>query len=763
MSRSDVPSQRRLRGLPWAMLGASLLAVLGVTPAAAHAELTASSPDANASLLEAPEQLELTFTEPIDPELAFIDLLDPSQAAVEGVSAPAIDASGRVATLRLPELEPGVYTVSYQVVSTVDGHATTGLFAFVIDPTGAEPPPAVEAASTTPAVDGWAIAGRWLALAGALVGAGSLLLWWRSRAVLPTGAAGSPPWPLVAIAAGLAFTGLAVYLSLSGRPIVDAVPERGSGFPLDFAAPFGATPFAVAMRVALAGSLLAAVLALIAWLGVSRRAGAILAGVTGVVLAATLAGMSFAAHAAAAGGPAFALVDWAHLLAVAAWLGGLPAMAILARRPVEGRASRRVAGDLLRRHGSVALIAAPLVALTGIANSPLVLGTPRDLVGSEYGNLLLAKGGLLSVALAIGAVNHFALRGRGRGRAPVIALVGAELLVAAIAVSAAATMVTIQPAAARQPVLVTPSVNPAHLFGDAGPSSIHATVNVPAPGNQTYQVTVADLETGTPRGDVQRVFLELTPPPAADLPPERVDLEPDDHHPGLYSMTGAHLSIEGEWTVTVVVRRAGALDESVSFEVPVSRPPAPQLVPPPDTGVAIAAPIGMLWGVLPSGLAGWLPAGLALAALVGLGLVASGRRSGWLTLVRGVLVIVVLVGAIGAGSRALVAASNAPTAAGLAEHQPDPSFAASVGDGEIIYRANCAACHGRDGDGDGPVRTLPPAGGLAEPVSRMSSAELSYRIANGMAGVPMPAFAATLTAAERWHLVRYLEERWRQR
>jgi mono/diheme cytochrome c family protein len=110
-----------------------------------------------------------------------------------------------------------------------------------------------------------------------------------------------------------------------------------------------------------------------------------------------------------------------------------------------------------------------------------------------------------------------------------------------------------------------------------------------------------------------------------------------------------------------------------------------------------------------------------------------------------------------------VAASNAPTAAELAEHQPDPSFAVSGQDGEIIYLANCAACHGRHGDGDGSVRTLPPAGGLAEPVSRMSSAELSYRIANGMAGTPMPAFAATLTEAERWHLVRYLEDRWRQR
>jgi len=37
---------------------------------------------------------------------------------------------------------------------------------------------------------------------------------------------------------------------------------------------------------------------------------------------------------------------------------------------------------------------------------------------------------------------------------------------------------------------------------------------------------------------------------------------------------------------------------------------------------------------------------------------------------------------------------------------------------------------------------------------------VSYRIAHGLAGTPMPAFAASLTAQERDDLVSYLRQRW---
>jgi copper transport protein len=758
MPSATRPSRRPIAALraAAAIFVAASIWLIAPAAVAAHAELVESTPAANASVLESPDELELHFTEPVDPELVFVDLLDAQRQPVEGLGDIAVEADGRVARLGLPHLPDGVYTVSYQVVSTVDGHASIGSFAFVVDPTGTQGPPSAGPAATTPAVDARAVAARWLGLTGALVALGALVVWFRGRHHLPPAAA-HPPWLLVGVAGAVAFAGLAGYLWLSARPIVEAVPDRAGGFPLDFAAPYGGTPFANAMRLAMASSVLTAVVALVARQLLRGRRSTVMVVAAVATSAAALLGMSLSAHAAAIGGIGAAAIDWVHLVAVAAWLGGLPAVAVLARRRWPD-GTRSGAFGMLRHHGPMAMVAAPIVAITGIANSPLVLGSSRELVASEYGNLLLAKVVLLSVAVAIGAVNHFALR--GRGRAPVMGLVAGELIVAVLAVSVAATMVTVQPASARQPTLETTPVAPAHLFGEAGPVSVHASVDVPTPGPQRYLVTLADAESGQPRDDIQLVFLEITPPPGSDLPPARVDLAQDPSFPTLYAADGAYLSIEGDWMIDVVVRRGGALDERVGFEVPVTTAAPPQLVPPPDTGVGAPGPLAFLWSFIPGGVLGWLPGAAALGALVIIGGVTRGRGRPVTEVARGLLVAIALLGILAAGTRTLVAAVAAPTAEQLAEHEPPASFTASLEQGEAVYLANCAACHGTEGDGDGPVRTLPDAGGLAGPVGSMSPAELSYRIANGVAGTAMPPFAATLTEDERWHLVTYLEDRW---
>ena len=142
----------------------------------------------------------MTFSEPIDAANASIELLDAQLRAIDGVGPVTVDDAGTVARVDLPSLEPGVYTVSYQVVSTVDGHATAGIFAFVIDPTGAQAPPASPPTSSSPSVDAWAIAARWLALLAALVGLGTLVTWWHAghptlEALAPS-ADRRPPWRL---------------------------------------------------------------------------------------------------------------------------------------------------------------------------------------------------------------------------------------------------------------------------------------------------------------------------------------------------------------------------------------------------------------------------------------------------------------------------------------------------------------------------------------------------------------------------------------
>jgi copper transport protein len=759
------------------VLALATSATLGLpTHTSAHAELIESTPPANAALLESPSELSLRFTEAIDPVTAHVELTDAGEL-IGGLGAPAVDATGATVTASLPALEPALYTVSYQVVSAVDGHATAGTFAFLVDPTGTQPPPTGAPSSVAPAVGAPAVIARWIALLAALATFGTLLFWVRSGPRLPL-ADPTAPWLLVAGASLIGLVGLATYLALAARPIDPAVGGHGAhgaptGFILDLAAPFGWTPFAIAMRVALLASLLGFVMSIGRHLRISalrrhgrepstdadRRLGGI-----GLALAAVaLLGMSLAGHAASLGGPAFGLLDWVHLLAVGAWLGPIPAIAIVWRRArASGVPPRSAAGAALRDHSRLALAAAPIVALTGIANSPIVLGASRELVASAYGSLLLAKAVLFSVAVAIGAANHFLVRaGAVRRVAPLLA---AELAIAVLAVSVAATMVTVQPAAVRQPTLSSAAIGAAHLYGTVGRSSLHLAVNLPAPGNQRYQVVVADAETGRPPDDVEEVSLNFIPPADSGLPATRVDLVPQEG-PGLYGAAGMYTPVIGDWSVEVTIRRQGAGDESLTFGLPVSEPLPQRRVPPPDTGVGVPAPLAALWAFLPAPLGGWLPTLLLLGGAAGLTAATDIRRRSAarvLGVTRTGLLVLAVVAGLAAGSRALVQAANTVPAEAAAVTSPITADDASLARGRNVFLANCAACHGPDGAGDGPsaIGMLPAPADLALVVPRMTDGGLAYRVTNGLAGTPMPAFAATLSENDTWDLVNYMRSRW---
>jgi copper transport protein len=754
-------------GLLCALLGLTLLRPMATL---AHAELASSDPAANATLPESPERLSLTFTEPIDLASARVALLDERQAALAGVGPISLDDAGITATVPLPELVPGTYTVSYQVTSATDGHVTAGLFAFLVDPTGTQPPPSLPTEATSPSSGPEVVAARWIALAGALALFGIALFWVVSaRPALRATSNGrlSAPWGTLALAAAGAGGGLVTYLSLSARPIVAAGAHlgHGTGFPLDFAAPFGSTPFANAMRVALVGAGAAFVTAVALHFAgdEARRAGVSRPPSPGerrwlvvvmALAALSLAGSALAGHAASLGGPLFAALDLVHLLAVAAWIGTLPGLLLLAVR------ARDVVGDALRRHSRVAMVAAPVVVLTGLANSPLVLGSaPRELVASGYGNLLIGKAFLFSVAGGIGAVNFFLTRSHGFRRA--LPLVGAELAIGALAVVAAAGLATGQPAATRASVLTTSAIGTEHLYGTAGESSVHVAVNLPTPGNARYQVAVADATTGADRSDVQRAFLSFTPPAGSGLPSQRVQLNPTDQ-PWLWTTKGAYTPVIGTWRVEVTVRRLGLRDESTSFDLPIVLPLPPQHVPPTDTGVGVPLPLAGLWAILPAGLPGWGVPLTLLALAAALLLLDRRERSLVWTRLRVGVVLLAIVAGIGVASRAAVQAANQPPAEAAAMPNPQPVTGDSVLRGHNLYLANCATCHGGAGEGDGPTADgwLPPLPGLGSVVPELTDGTLAYRVAVGTAGTRMPAFASTLSENDRWDLVNYLRSLW---
>ncbi|MFD5574469.1 copper resistance CopC family protein [Streptomyces cadmiisoli] len=121
------------------------LAALAATagPAAAHTELEAAGPGANARLTALPPRVTLTFSDTMTQKFAEVAVTAPNgDAAAQG--EPQVE--GRTVTLPLDTDAPaGRYTVGYRVVSA-DGHPVSGSYTFTVEK-AADPTPTPTAGS----------------------------------------------------------------------------------------------------------------------------------------------------------------------------------------------------------------------------------------------------------------------------------------------------------------------------------------------------------------------------------------------------------------------------------------------------------------------------------------------------------------------------------------------------------------------------------------------------------------------------------------
>ena len=210
-------------------------------------------------------------------------------------------------------------------------------------------------------------------------------------------------------------------------------------------AEFAVTAFRMYEVSGLHGTTLVVDLARTRWgmLGSGRAAGLALLAAGGQLppgpLAALGAGWlllrSFQGHAGAHG-TLSALIDWLHLLAAAAWLGGLVQLALLPR-PVPVEIATRV-----RVQATTALA---VLVPAGIYAAFLHVRHLDLLVGSPYGETLIAKLALASVLLALGAANHFGhvpamRRGAPRAEGKLVRAVRLEVVAGAVVLALTALL-----------------------------------------------------------------------------------------------------------------------------------------------------------------------------------------------------------------------------------------------------------------------------------------------------------------------------------
>jgi copper transport protein len=159
--------------------------------AAAHALLIRADPAINGTVASPPQQILLTFTEPVDPTLSHAQVVDTQGRPVPGaLPSKAVPGNSEqlLITLRRP-LPHSVYTVDWQTVSALDGHYVTGAYAFGVGVADVgKVAPFGKYVSTSPWLTGTQAAGRWLLWAGlALLLGASCVYWFVWRGRLPAG------------------------------------------------------------------------------------------------------------------------------------------------------------------------------------------------------------------------------------------------------------------------------------------------------------------------------------------------------------------------------------------------------------------------------------------------------------------------------------------------------------------------------------------------------------------------------------------------
>ena len=548
-----------------ALLALSVIAA-GSASAAAHAMLLSSSPAANAVLATAPSSVTITFTEPADPRLSSVRVLDVAGSGHSTGAAVTGSGGPDMLTVPLGPLPAGVYTVVWRTVSAADGHATAGSFAFSVG-TGAPPPSAPPGASAPDSggastVSASSVLARAVLYLGLLVLLGSLLT---GEALLGDRARRLLPVRLVAWSGAI----LGVVALLAAQA-ADADVGLGDAM----ASSLGTDAAGRLVPLLAAGPAM-----LVAARSPSLRRPATVAATTLISIALLID--AAASHASTVVAPPLNIgLQWLHAVGVAVWLGGLAGLLIELRDPSLDNRAR-----LTAQFSRWATIGILVVALTGVARAAFELHGLDELTSTDYGRLLLVKVGLFAGLALLGAVNHFRHVPAGERGITGLRRVGSvELLLGTTAIVVASLLVTTAPPAndaAGGPgsmpgahvspgPTAPPPVSTSYQGSDYATTVKVALVVTPAAlGPAKFEARVTDYDSGAvvPATGIK---LRFALPARPDVGGSSLVLQPaaDDAWTGL----GSNLSLSGLWSVTVVVAEA-----TTTVEVPIAVTMAPPM------------------------------------------------------------------------------------------------------------------------------------------------------------------------------------------
>ncbi len=377
------------------------LLLAGAGPASAHAALTGSDPADGVVVDTAPKEVTLSFSEAIAVGDDSIRVLDPSGKRADTEAEPKDLSEGstvRYGVALHSGLPDGTYTVAWQAISA-DSHPISGAFTFSIgapsDTTVALPSQEAGGGPVGVVYDiaRYAAYGGFVLLVG---GSAFVLVCWR-------GGATALPMQRLVVRGWLTLTAATLVMLLLRNPytgsgkFADAFDLAGLQSVLDTKP--GAALVSRLLLLGAAALFIAVLFGTYARREDEREKKDLTFGLAvggGVVATGIAATWAMSEHASTGIQANIAMpVDVLHLLAVAAWLGGLASLLVaLYRTPDIGSAA-------VRRFSTVAFSSVVVLAATGIYQSWRQVGSWSALTGTRYGQLLILKVALIAVLLAV--------------------------------------------------------------------------------------------------------------------------------------------------------------------------------------------------------------------------------------------------------------------------------------------------------------------------------------------------------------------------
>ncbi|HEX9369380.1 MAG TPA: CopD family protein, partial [Roseiflexaceae bacterium] len=283
--------------------------------------------------------------------------------------------------------------------------------------------------------------------------------------------------------------------------------------------------------------------------------------------------LSLSSHAAAEPAAAIAVpLDWLHIAATVAWIGGLIPLAFAIRAARRHAEPALPLALLVPRFSWLSAPCVAILTLTGIYNYILHVDRLDLLAATTYGRALLIKLGLFGVLLLLGGLNLFLLsrRLRASGGGPAHALarsVAIEIVVGALVLLAVGAMTSVAPSKAAWEQHEQQGIAQSAQLGDVDLTLRIAPAQI---GDNEFAVDVSDRRPGAAAATT-RVLLLFD---MQGMQMGKLQTEAKPAGAERYLTRGNFTTMGGRWHVEVVLRRAGFDDVRHTFQVDITRAPA---------------------------------------------------------------------------------------------------------------------------------------------------------------------------------------------